>query len=350
VSQTDPIDDFFGMPVDHEPVLIDRSTLERWSECPWQAWGIAHVLAMDPASFEATSGSEAHDVIAKAVQARIAGASYSELCELLRIEAGNARPDVQPDVCAALKCASVIAGRLCYLASGSERHPDDILCHDGGEGERRGQLAMDWPMEGATYRLTGEVDLLLRTESASELDLDDWKTGNKHWTAGDVASSFQFQFYAELVFRRYPSCQQINARVHMPRLGYSTEPVAFRQKDRTRIRSRIQAALDLYHQHAGKSEASGIPCHPLPERCAWCPCCVPGKCPLVRREAKELPSSPEAMLELLAATEAASKRIAGLLTERVRDTGREIESGKLRFGINKPAAARARKCDLYTLD
>jgi hypothetical protein len=345
MSQTET--DFFADAAP-EPILLDRSTLEDWAECPAMAWGKAHLLTMPDCSEPATAGSEGHDVISHAMTARIAGCSYGEMIEYLRIKAGESRPDVQPEVCTALAIgARTIAGRICYQEDGEERHPDDIRRYDGGHGERRGQLAMDFQHGEMTYRLTGELDLLMSTIAPTVLDLDDWKMGRKWWTPTDVAASFQFQFYAELVFRNYPDAQQVNVRVHMPAMASSTEPVEFRQKDRARIRARIATALATYHEYASKPSIEAIPAYPLPEKCAWCPLCVPGKCPMVRRDAREVPPTPEGMLEALIATEAAATRMRGLLTQHVRDTGLEVQFGQMRFGPNKPAAKRAKAMDMY---
>jgi hypothetical protein len=285
--------------------VVDRSTLEGWAECPQQAWQRAHVNVRD-ISIPAMVGSECHDIISDVITQHIASPMRTSMfADVMKESAANSRPDLQPQIVDVFRAGSwLIAETITQQANGEPRSPDEIQRYDGGEGERSGQLAADVPMDGVIYRLTGELDLLLATASPVELEIDDWKSGFRHWTATDVRDSFQFQFYASLVFRNYPTCEAVSVKIIMPRKCEATSPVRFVLKDLYAINARITTALSTYAKYRHAINPAEIPCYPSPERCDWCAC--KAFCPAVKRTVTGLAETPEGMLRDLVATRAAA--------------------------------------------
>jgi hypothetical protein len=242
--------------------------------------------------------------------------------------------------------AWTIAQLICQQDNGEPRHPDDIKRYDGGEGDMGGQLAYDEVLGDTTYRLTGEMDLLLATVSPSELELSDWKSGWTWWTASDVADSFQLGcFYPALIFRNYPTCERLRVRVVMPSYAEITSPIVIDRKQVYGINGRIQTALRIFHEHRNAATPDAVPCHPSNERCGLCNCRQ--MCRLVKRTVTGLAETLEGRLEQLAATQAAADMLTESLTAHVRKSGQEIEFGNLRFGTERPKKKKAATCELY---
>lgn len=334
------------------PVVVDRSTLERWATCPHQAFHVDHHVVPND-SFDAQVGSAVHDVLSRACVARGMDAMPAhELRDSIEQWATQARPDIQPAVVAALRRVYPIVRVLVELPGNSrERAPEDLIRFDGGKGDRSGQLALDLiPGDGSrgAIRLTTELDLLLATASPSELEICDWKSGRKHWTATDVADSFQFQFQAAAVFRCYPDVDRVSVRVFMTRDGEATSPVVF---DRSRhfyaITQRLQSAVEVLLRFREAEAAEDVEAWPSPEKCGVCPAAA--RCCLVDRQPeREIAADPASHLRRLVVLDELAGRIKRGLSALVRETGKDIVLPDVAFGANKPRAARAPMCDVYT--
>jgi len=335
---------------DDAPTILDRSTIERWATCPQQA----HLIqcgCVSNVNRAMDVGSLVHACISRAIGNRrrlsISPPIMRECIETYAAECP--RPDVQPDVVAAVRKTWSLVDAICRQPDGRERSPDDLLRYDGGHGERSGQLATDMQVGGGVaVRITGEVDLLMSTASIEELDLRDWKSGWKHWTASDVAASFQFQFYAYLVLANYPGVNTVTVRVFMTRDGQSTRAVEFRRRDMHTIGERINSAVLVYLAHHKAVAAVDVPAWPEPDKCGVCPCTL--SCTMPSRPDADIAEDPEYFARRLIVLEAGAAKIRGALSKLVKANGADLDFGDLKFGQNKPKGkARAVPCDLYTI-
>jgi hypothetical protein len=336
------------------PIILDRSTLERWAECPHQAFHVdRHLVPND--SFDAQVGAAVHDVLSRACAARAMDATPAhELRDSLEVWAAQARPDIQPAVVAALRRAYPIVQVLTTLPGNSrDRAPEDLSRFDGGKGERSGQLAFDLlpAAEGGSrgpIRLTTELDLLLATASPAELEIVDWKAGRKQWTATDVAESFQFQFQAAAVFRCYPDVERVSVRVFMTRDGEATSPVVFsRERHLYAITQRLLKAVEWFLRFRDAESPEDVEAWPSPDKCGVCPaamrCCVVDQQP-----ERDVAAHPEQALRRLVVLEEQAGRLKRSLSALVRENGKDIVASDVAFGVNKPKAARAPTCDVYS--
>jgi hypothetical protein len=334
------------------PIVLDRSTLERWANCPHAAFHVENRTVPND-SLDAQVGAAVHDVLSRACEARGMDAMPAhEIRDSIEAWAAQSRPDLQPAVVAALRRAYPIVQVLTSLPGSSrDRAPEDLIRFDGGKGERSGQLAFDLlPAEGdrGPVRLTTELDLLLATASPTELEIVDWKAGRKHWTATDVAESFQFQFQAAAVFRCYPAVERVSVRVFMTRDGEATSPVIF---DRGRhfhpITQRLLSAVHVLLRYRDAQEPADVPAWPNPDKCGICP--AASRCCLVDGQPeREVAADPERAVRRLVVLEENAGRLSRGLAALVRERGKDIVLPDVAFGSNKPKAARAEKCDVYT--
>jgi CRISPR/Cas system-associated exonuclease Cas4 (RecB family) len=343
------IDQLFDAPAFDEPeappaLILDRSTAENYATCPLRGYLIER-HAVSTGSELTDAGEECHRILSEAVKARhLDAARPGELYELIADLAAKSRPDVQPQVVDALRRARPVVNLLCYHGEG-ERAPDDILRYDGGEGQHAGQLAADLDVGGRAVRLTAELDLLMAGASPEELELTDWKSGWRHWTASDVRDAFQFQFYAWLVFHNYPRVNRVRVSVVMTRDGTATSPVEFDRREMYRIGQRLESAATVYLDHHAAADPMLVPAWPAPPKCATCDAAQ--QCHAAYGDAGDLSRDPETYLRATAAMDAELDRRRALLTAYVRRNG-DLIFEDVAFGTEKPRAARAATCDLYT--
>lgn len=332
------------------PIVLDRSTLQRWADCPHQAFHVDHKL-VSSGGVDADVGNEVHGIIARAVAARHEeGWPASQLREYIEEQAIGCRPDLQPAVVAALRKTYPLVALFCHQPYGRERSSEDILRYDGGKGAHAGQLAWDIipaAEDGSRgpIRLTGELDLLMAGASIEEVEAVDWKSGWKWYTAGEVLDSFQFQFYAALIFFNYPSVNRVIFRVWMTREGVSTSPVEFTRDKLYWISGRIKAAVKIYLENRDADGPEDVPAWPAPDRCALCPAAT--RCVVAHSPERDFAADPEGYLRQLVVFETAADKMRKTLSSVVRDTGKDLIFGDLAFGTGKPTKPRAKECAVY---
>jgi hypothetical protein len=263
--------DLFGS--QPEPLLIDRSTLERWATCPQQAWLIEAGRAKT-GNVDTASGQIVHDAIADLTAEVYAGRvkHKGEGADMIRQSVLKCRPDIQLHALDAIAYSAwEIAEYLLFQASGEPRSPEDIMAFDGGPDGARGQLAIDVESAGQIVRLTCEVDLLMATASVEMAELTDYKTGHAVWSAEDVKSSFQFgTFYPYLVFSNYPDLTRLRVRIVNTRSNNVSPAVEFRRDKFIRPAwARIQSALELRAKYAN-ADKSDVPTCPETSKCSQC--------------------------------------------------------------------------------
>lgn len=276
------------------PELVDRSTIGRYIECPFQGFAVETGL-VPSGSLAADSGNEAHDAYAEMVAKYIESHGSTSTGSLVNVavdSARHSRPDLQPDVLNAVRAGAYTFARdLTYRPDGQQRNPADILRFQGGQGERTGQIAMDILPQTTTrgpIRLTTELDLLMAAEARNELAVTDWKTGHTRWTAPMVRESFQFNFQAMILLTVYPDCDRVWIRVFSPRTGGSTGYVGFTRRDAEDCKARCAKAIQV---RATALEAGlNADCCPDAERCCQCP--AGRECPLAAAPAPALCADP----------------------------------------------------------
>ena len=317
---------------------LDRSTLERYRDCPFRG-AACELKLVDTGSDPADSGNEAHDAFAALVYDYIASDGQATIGELVETSlvraAGTRRTDLQPDVLDAVRAGvGRIARDIYYRPDGQRRNPADILRFQGGQGKRTGQIAYDIVPGApgrAAVRLTCELDLLTAGDARDELCLTDWKTGRTNWTPPQVRESFQFRFYSMVIMQVYPDCQRVWVRVWSPRTGV-TGWVEFTRRDAADTGAICLSIIQNREEALAKPQEA--PCWCNAEKLGRCPAL--SICPRATATAPMLAADPEAFLEHYAIRQAQVDADAKLLAAYVREHG-PLRSGGWEFGPTKPS-------------
>jgi|6_EtaG_2_1085325.scaffolds.fasta_scaffold00065_5 hypothetical protein len=341
IKRNDPetINSFF-LTGENPVLIVDRSTLENWSVCPLQGSLSGSQIATN--AMEA--GSASHEAIARAVAEYIASEgslSPSDLRTELDAYLKTSRPDLADDVFNSVK-------RSVYTFSDflARQSPVNILRFDSGEGERSGQLAYDISTGSHVVRVTSELDLLFAGPQPTLLHEIDWKTGRTRWTRSDVASSFQFQLHAWLIFQNYPDVEAVEISVWMTQMTQQTFPVLVERKDLHLIASRVYtAALEYSKNHA----LAKPPAWPTLEKCESCR--VAMNCEIGRTtDVATVEDDPVNAVKELAALNAQAKAYERALAKLVDKDG-EIELGDGEwFGREKPSTRKKPVATYKTCD
>jgi hypothetical protein len=311
---------------DPQLTVLDRSTLEAYSQCPFQAYSIETGKVKITNRLMA-AGEELHQAISRTIQwwidcdgmpEEFAGRVRGAITEYLEGELRSSRPDVQPQVIAGMRASLWAFGDFL-----SGIRPVNILHFDGGEGDLSGQLAVD--LGGLGVRATSELDLVVATESVEVIRVYDWKSGHKEWTASEVAQAFQFQMHGDLLFERYPDVLAVDYRVWNTRSNRVTHKVLLDRKQQPAFRARVRMAAEAKMRYGDNP-----PAWPAVEKCETCPAAV--LCPEATETTKNHTSDPVAVLEQLIASEARVKALKGFLTKTVDETGSPVVSGSHAFG------------------
>lgn len=326
----------------------DRSTLELYSKCPLSARLTAEHCGS--AGVPAAIGQEAHEAIAIAIREYIALSEDDEgnrvhwmnppeLSQLIQENLRHARPDVQIEAMEAVGSAWAVAEWICQSA------PWDIMRHDGGEGERSGQMTMDVETSLGIVQFTSEIDFLAATPCKEIVRAADFKTGWKLWAEGDVYKSFQMRGLSLLIFENYEECQEVEFSVFNTRTRRPTYPVRFKRADREAIYAQIQEAAEVWMKYRA-ADLQAVPAWPARGKCELCD--AASFCTAADGDINGTAKDPQQWLQILYATEHKVSQLKSLLSAVVHNTGRDVTApGGLCFGLNKPAANRKPKCDVY---
>ncbi len=303
---------------------LDRSTIEPWAECPKQAAMLEQKLVTPMAIRDV--GAESHEAISQTILEFVdsrGNLTEKDLSNALYGYLQAARPDVQPDVIASLHTGFWRLVRTIWKTD-----PTSIICFDGGEGDKSGQLAFDIPTLRKT--VTSELDLLLATPSKQVVREIDWKTGYKRHTADVVAASFQFQLHALLIFENYPEVEEVETFVWDTRFFTEARPVSFLRKNLDAYRYRVMKAVEMREVHR-----QNPPGWPSIEKCPTCPAVL--LCDVVGQDVKQPLADPVAAVNALVALESRADALKKLLATHVDATGEDIAAGGVAFGRRKPA-------------
>jgi len=334
-------DAFAAIPAALPDETLDRSLLERYATCPFQALAVETGLVKD-GGFEADSGTECHRVIGEGIDHYLRGGDFIDYC---RQEIPKMRPDVQHDAgpnlwrsvhgLARLLRWTVPPGPDC--PEGVRRSPEDIIRYQGGQGEQTGQVS--WPLLPATATrgqiiVTSEVDLLL-AESASEMTEIDFKR-HKVFTGADIKASFQFRLHAWLLFHIHAELEVLRTKVWNVPKGSITPAAVFARRDADEFAGTLLEAVRYRseaHVLAIKAELHNIAAWPHTEKCVVCPAvrdCLKTPTPCVA-----LNMEPARFAASLQVREIAVQKDRALLIRYVTDHGEDFGKG-LSFGIGKP--------------
>ena len=336
------LDDFFGGPKEVPPVILDRSTLERYANCQLAGWAVETDRVLD-AGKPADSGSEAHRVIAEGVAEYAASGVPPR--EYMEAEMLKVRPDVQADVVDALKRAIWPIDN--WL---TDRHPHDLILYQGGVAERSGQLAREL-LTATTKRgpiiATSEVDLVVAGPTEVELFENDWKTGRTVWDSTKILNSFQFQFHSWLLFGNYPELEILWIRVYMTRFREATPWVKFRRRDADRFEGRLYTALQ-HREQAFKLAAEGnedqIECWCDAESILTCPALHLS--PRLKSPMKDLAKDPRVFAVDTLRMESALADRKKMLRQYVDKHGDLVGKG-VAFGLQAPRTPQKPRANSY---
>ena len=329
------IPDYDDQPLFDSPLtLLDRSTLELWTECPYRAANIESDKADNTVLL---AGQMVHDALSRTVGVYIENGgdmTASMIRDQLELQLNLSRPDLQPEVVSA---ASRTIYSWSYMLAGI--HPSNILAFDGGETyDRGGQLARDY--EQFSARATSELDFVYASDSPEVLHVVDYKSGWKQYDYRDVIDAFQFQMHAVLLFDKYPQVKAIDYRVWNTRANERTYSVLFKRDNYEQYEKRIQSAVGVWHKN--KDDPKPFPVY---EKCQHCPLVL--TCPAANAELKEVESDPQEFLRTLAASHARIERMEALAAAYVDKTGKDLSADGVAFGREKPKAERKAAAKLY---
>lgn len=323
--------------------LLDRSTLERWAECPWQAkameQGRSRIVGI-----AAEAGEAIHQALGKATLEWVQnGDNHDKSWEArdsiktdLEFELRRSRPDLQPEVLKGMM-PSVWAWSdfLCHI------NPGNILGFDGGdECDRSSQLAYDYSEFGV--RVTSEIDLLYANKNTTELiEWVDYKTGHAKHDADEIADAFQFQMHAMLILHRFEDVKAARLQVWDTRINRRTFTVVFPRERLHDYEWRVRTAVETRMRHRDNP-----PTWPVQEKCNRCP--VAALCPVADEPLLEL-SDEVTLVRKMAAIEARLDGLKKIAASYVDAFKRDIDAGNgLRFGRNKPPEKRKKPAVIYS--
>lgn len=318
--------------------IVDRSTLEAFGCCPMQ--GHLKATTVRSVNLIAETGTEVHRAISETVSFYVDAfdrfPSRLEIKEYFLTRLRESRPDVQPDaMSAASRAAWKLSEYLCNLA------PKNILCFDGGQGKRSGQLGVD--LETVPIRATAEIDMLHATESKAVVAEVDYKSGHKFWTEADIAASFQFgAMHPVLVFERFPEIECVRISIFNTRSNVISYAVDFTRDRLPEYRMRVErAASEWYRVNVLKQPAEAWPAR---DKCAICDCI--SVCPVADAD---LATDPKEQLTQLVHLETKLKTLKDRLSAVVKETGRDVrlDDGTSFGWFDKPKSTRKPEAAVY---
>jgi hypothetical protein len=335
--KTAPLSAFIDVEEDAALPPVDRSTLERYAECP--AKGRIIDIGLTHTANQLTNvGSEVHAAIAVLVEEYVACGGEMKQAELMDVLNGamhKSRPDVQPEVIEAMRYS---AFSFCRLLN--DIHPINIVRYDGGRGARSGQLSQNLTALGLCY--TSEVDLLYAGPAKTVLHEIDYKSGHLRHSVQSIRRSFQFQSHWWLVAANYPDVQSLEVQVFNTRTNDLTSAVEFTRDDLPAIESRIMlAAMNYKAWH--QAELVAEMAWPAREKCRLCD--GARHCPI--QPPRECAEDPAAFVNAMLAVEAKYDAMREEAIAYVEASGEDIvtEDG-VAFGFDKPTE-RKRTAALY---
>lgn len=328
--------------IEEDPLLaVDRSDLEM-VDCPSGMQFVRRGIVMNN-SLAMDSGNAVHDALSAATRSYVSSRGALNAQEVSEELRQNLLFDTRPDLIHdAWKGADPSVRAWGYFLT--KLHAENILRFDGGDGDKSGQLAIDFHDLG--LRPTSEIDFLHAGPSPEVIHEIDYKSGWRRWTAEDVANAFQFRFHALLIMEAYPAIAAVDIRIWNTRFNDLTYGVRFRRdRDHEPLMMEVRRRAELFAKYREK-DPDQCPANPDHYRCLRCP--AVSMCVLSKHLATPI-EDPERYLMETSAMEKAVDARKELLAEAVRRSGKDIvaRDGTC-FGLEKPKQTRKPSMALYT--
>jgi hypothetical protein len=240
-------------------------------------------------------GSECHRIIAEAWE-YCEGDSEAAVDYMLN-EIPKARPDLQPQVIAALRN---------FARQMKKFKPWTIIAVE----KQYSTVFFEQTKTEGPVIITMAVDLLVAGRDETSLHVRDYKTGWKRYTNTEAYESYQSHHYAYVLFKEMPNVEELHFWYDQTRHDVRSGYAKFTRKDMDNFAGRIGSAI----QYAKSDQA-----WPEPDKCAWCP--VTDKCPHAVAEARIMIGDLPAYLDQYIAMEARLGDMKKNMTEWVKRHG-----------------------------
>lgn len=336
-----------------KPIILDRTRLEQFAECPQQGWLTMLLEALkaqaqgleifpweqerianaDPeliakmkasALYSTTSkccdiGTEIHELIEQAFKA--CNNDLEKIPQWFVDNLPKIRPDIQP------------------IAIRHARHVGDMLANFhvnllGVEQQLSIVLLPETPTRPAII-VTMRLDLL--GSGIKSLHIVDWKTGWKRRANSETADSFQAQFGAWLLWQQkeYKEIQKVHFWYYESLYGTKAYASFDRDEEHPRlpglttqqaIQGRVKEAVELFIKNCQDA-------WPMPEKCCWCS--MLPFCKLADMEAKTIADDPKLYVDKMVVDEESLRRRRKAAVEFIKAKGALVGS-KVIFAKKEP--------------
>lgn len=323
-----------------EPITLDRSTLERYAACPWQAYvlGLLDTLAAlargerifawerkrldeaDPKLIEelrkyaqcgmssliCDSGVEVHRIIDQAFSE--SKGDLEKIPEWIEENLPRSRPDIQPQVIIAARHVCDVLADLHISVIGTEIQMEYVLFPETSS--------------RAAVIITQAMDLIGEGREKA-LHIHDWKSGHKRRTNAEAFESFQAQCAALIVWKQkaYAEVQKIYWWYQETRFGTK----AFAKFERGEFHPRLphltqEIAFECRMEEAAKLFLADVrECWPMDAKCCWCDAIR--WCTLAHVDAQEIAFDERAFIDKLIVDEESVRRRKKAATEWLKSKG-----------------------------
>ncbi|CAB4191589.1 PD-(D/E)XK nuclease superfamily [uncultured Caudovirales phage] len=333
-----------------EPIVVRRSDLENYANCPLAARMAGSVGKL------AEAGEQCHQIIAGAIRKFVTtkgNMKSNDLADFMVRGSWESRGDVNQETVDAMRPGAWSVAR--YIA---DLHWSNILAFDGGEDltasytyedEEGSAFTADVSCSGQfdadidvlhpitdelqAMRLTAEFDLLHSVRYPNRLQLVDWKTGHAKWTDAMVESSFQFQFYSYLTLASFPTMDAVDVIIFNVRHNTRTAGVRFLRSDMDRIRGRIEEACRTYLMNY-LIPLDQVEARPSREGCQFCD--QAARCTVCDWDIRDTAQDPPRALQRAIVLEQALKCLKTGMNAECKKSGDDIQSGNDKYGMKKP--------------
>lgn len=310
--------------VPKDPKPIDRSTLQKWAECPHQA-GLIKQHKIEAGNELIEIGNIIHKLVEDAYKSVMETDGWPDLnamAEYIAEELPKSRPDVQPEVIRQAKW-------LC----------DQLLNLRGTVVDFEHQIEYLHPtvkIDGHPAMLTTCLDVILAGNKS--LIICDWKTGFKRRNNQDAFDDFQTQFAAYILWQQYKkqdvqtihfwynetlwgskAYARLDRDLEDARLPHLTQEMAFK--------ARIDSALQLMAMQCEDA-------WPDPKKCMWCDCIL--KCKYSTEIVKDISENPKGFLDNQVVLKALVKKRDDAMVEYLK-SGKVLSGSKTIFEWRQPS-------------
>ena len=297
-------------------VILDRSTLEAYANCPYQGHCILNG-DKDEAGAAGQIGIEGHRIAEKclkeAFEQRYSGDELQTFADDAIQEIAQSRPDIQPDL---IKAAKYLAEQIAHI-------PIERILTDK-DGKPFIEYQIDYELcktrDGRPVKITTCIDLAFSYKPDS-IHVHDWKFGWRKYSKDDAETDYQPCHICYILFQMFPDVHTIHFWYVQPRYGTKAYAV-YRRSDEipsmphlttemmllSRINSAVQLCVD------GVQDA-----WPEEKKCLWCP--VIYKCPFVAKALTGVPITPKELVDMIVVLNVWLKKHESAATEMWRKQG-----------------------------